>query len=372
MSSQSLHQDSKDLSNTHPRIPSLDGLRAISILLVIFAHGSETLPTSWKGPISHYFFPLFNASLGVRIFFVISGFLITSLLLKELRKTNSINLKNFYIKRAFRIFPAFYFYLGFIVILCLLGILDIYSGRLLSASLFLINYCHLWLADNSSGYWFVGHFWTLCLEFQFYLLFPFVLLKGEKKARLITFLLIIIIPVLRIASYFFIPSQRPYNNIMLHTAIDPIIIGAMLAMMMGRLQFEKWVHKFVNLVTFLSATVFVFILSPLIEMKMKGLYLNTVGITLTSLSIIIILLWLIRNPLSSIGKFMNSSIMVYLGQRSYSLYLWQQVFQTPSLNLTFTGKFPINFVCCFIMAELSYRFIEQTFIKIRPQLVKTS
>ena len=90
-------------------IPSLDGMRAVSILLVIVAHSSQHLPRWITIPTRSY--PLF-AHMGVSVFFVISGFLITSLLLKELHATETIGLKGFYLRRAFRIFPAFYLYLG--------------------------------------------------------------------------------------------------------------------------------------------------------------------------------------------------------------------------------------------------------------------
>jgi len=88
-------------------IPSLDGMRAISILLVIVAHSSQNFSRWIKIPLGTY---LLFAHTGVSVFFVISGFLITSLLLKELHATGTIGLKRFYLRRAFRIFPPFYLY----------------------------------------------------------------------------------------------------------------------------------------------------------------------------------------------------------------------------------------------------------------------
>jgi peptidoglycan/LPS O-acetylase OafA/YrhL len=365
----SLDSSSK-IDGVKNRIPSLDGMRAVSILMVVLAHGVETFPASWRDPVSQYFFPFFSGRLGVRIFFVISGFLITTLLLKELRKTNSIDLKKFYLKRIFRIFPAFYAYLGFVSLLCLFNILNIDPGRLVSASLFLVNYSHLWISTTSKDYWFIGHLWTLCIEGQFYLLFPLILMNGEKRTRMITLSLIILVPVIRVLSYLLLPSQRNYSTITFHTAIDPILIGAMAAMLQGRYQFERLSKVMTNSAISMSFILFLFVVSPLIERSsLSGTYMNSVGITLSSILIVFVMLWLIRKPETLIGKMMNSPVFIYLGQRSYSLYLWQQLFQTPSINLTFTGMFPLNFLLTFLMAELSYRLVETRFLKMRPKPV---
>jgi peptidoglycan/LPS O-acetylase OafA/YrhL len=89
------------------RIPSLDGLRALSISFVLLGHlaftpGFPITRSWWTDAYAHY---------GVRIFFVISGYLITTLLVREREKTGAIDLKQFYIRRAYRILPAAYFYL---------------------------------------------------------------------------------------------------------------------------------------------------------------------------------------------------------------------------------------------------------------------
>jgi peptidoglycan/LPS O-acetylase OafA/YrhL len=89
------------MNNQKNRIPSLDGLRAISILLVILDHFLSNLGF----PINTFLF----GNLGVRIFFIISGFLITSILMEEIEKTSTINLVKFYFRRTLRIFPAYYF-----------------------------------------------------------------------------------------------------------------------------------------------------------------------------------------------------------------------------------------------------------------------
>ena len=96
------------------RHPSLDGLRAVSISMVLFAHAAGTpsaYPESWRNYTGEL------GALGVQVFFVISGFLITTLLLREHEKTGQISLKRFYARRVLRIFPAFYTFLLAIAIL---------------------------------------------------------------------------------------------------------------------------------------------------------------------------------------------------------------------------------------------------------------
>ncbi len=97
------------------RIPSLDGLRALSILLVVGLHTLQRYGATH--PVSPAWFALFNGGTGVFIFFEISGFLITTLLLKEHEKRGSVSLTGFYRRRAFRILPPLYLYIGVVVLL---------------------------------------------------------------------------------------------------------------------------------------------------------------------------------------------------------------------------------------------------------------
>ena len=149
--------------------PSLDGLRAFSIVLVLIAHVSLQYP--WlRRFVEHV------GNYGVRIFFVISGFLITGLLLKELTKTGRISLKSFYIRRTLRIFPAFYVYVLTVVILAWAGILILLPGDLLHAVTYTMNY-------HMVRSWWLNHMWSLSVEEQFYLLWPTVLRHLWSAAR---------------------------------------------------------------------------------------------------------------------------------------------------------------------------------------------
>src|SRR5687767_341370 len=132
------------------RIRSLDGLRAVAILLVLLAHLPHSLAAApaWTERLA----PL--GLLGVRVFFVISGFLISSLLFAELEKSGGISLKRFYFRRTLRIFPAFYVYIAAIAVAAALGYVVLLPNDVLAAVTYTTNYHR----DRS---WYLGHAWSL-------------------------------------------------------------------------------------------------------------------------------------------------------------------------------------------------------------------
>jgi peptidoglycan/LPS O-acetylase OafA/YrhL len=121
------------------RIPGLDGLRAVSILFVLSGH-----------LVGNPFGDL--ANLGVRVFFVISGYLITLLLIREEGKTGTVSLRQFYARRALRIFPASYSLVLVVTAAYILGVIDLHRGDLLHAYTYTMNYS----VDRS---WWLGHLW---------------------------------------------------------------------------------------------------------------------------------------------------------------------------------------------------------------------
>jgi hypothetical protein len=132
-------------------------------------------------------------NLGVRTFFVISGFLITTLLLDERAATGSISLKKFYLRRVFRIFPASYVYIAIIALLSALGVITLKHNDLLCAVTYTVN-------NHYERSWWVGHLWSLSVEEQFYLLWPAVMVwLGTKKAFWVAVVTVILAPLFRTA-----------------------------------------------------------------------------------------------------------------------------------------------------------------------------
>ncbi len=171
---------------TSRRIPSLDGLRGISIWAVIIAHSAD-----------HFLFPSIHshhvrtvlsncANLGVTIFFVISGFLITSILLAEQNRTSRINIRRFYKKRAIRIIPAFVLFTGTILLLCHVSLKQIAYALTFTTSFF------FWQAYKP-----LQHLWSLSVEEQFYLAWPLIFAKGQGDAKRWCWAVLIACPVIR-------------------------------------------------------------------------------------------------------------------------------------------------------------------------------
>ena len=154
-------------------IPSLDGLRALSVVAVILGHTESALLD--RIPFSASFR---NGGQGVAVFFVISGFLITHLLIKELRREGQISLHRFYLRRTFRIFPPFYFYLLVVAFLSLLQKVPVKATSMLAAATYTWNY-----VPSAEG-WILGHSWSLAIEEQFYLLWPACMAYFSRRTNL--------------------------------------------------------------------------------------------------------------------------------------------------------------------------------------------
>ncbi len=354
--------------NSEPRrIPSLDGLRAVSILLVLCGHSLATLPAGWRIP--YVLDPiLHNASLGVMVFFVLSGYLITQLLLQELDTAGRIDLRAFYLRRALRIFPVFYGYLLVMGMLALAGVVLIGAKQFLAAGTFLWNYKQLVLgAGHDDGEWYLGHFWSLAVEEQFYLLWPALLgWLGIRRATRACVVALALLPLVRIATYFLYPAARPLISIMFHTASDPIIAGCLLALWprvrggTGRLPLPsgRWV---------LLAAVFVLLVSPHLRQWLRGYYYATVGPLLETAGICLVVVWCVTHAQSLPGRLMNTRPMTWLGRLSYSLYVWNQPFLT-TMNQTWSGLFPLNLLCNFVAAWISQQLLEKPFLRWRARL----
>src|SRR5690348_1015134 len=167
------------------RIPSLDGIRAVSILMVLYGHltGTRGFPNQVDGTWGNALGDI--AHLGVLVFFVISGFLITSLLMSEREKTGTISLGKFYLRRVLRIFPAFYALIAALAIATWLGWVDLGGRDFAYALTYTVNY----YPDHP---WQIGHLWSLSIEEQFYLLWPLTLLALRQRRALIVAVLAIL------------------------------------------------------------------------------------------------------------------------------------------------------------------------------------
>jgi peptidoglycan/LPS O-acetylase OafA/YrhL len=335
------------------RIPSLDGLRAISIGLVVFSHliGNLGIPVFEYG------------NLGVRIFFIISGFLITSILLAELVSTSTLNLKKFYFRRTLRIFPAYYFFLLVTFVLSLNGIFQIPASQFLIPVFYLSNY----LAPLS---WELGHTWSLAVEEQFYLLFPGVmLLLGINRLREVLIYVILLIPVIRLLNLMILQTHSehiPFSfTFAFHNNMDALACGCLLAIGRDALRKNEIYNSFLTTRPGIAALLVLIVAVVFYSTEYLIIY-AFVGTTVLNFSIVFCIDWLISNPESRLGRVLNSKPFVFVGVISYSIYLWQQPFLKFAEGQWWT-HFPINVILLTTCAILSYFLVEKTFLNLRKR-----
>jgi peptidoglycan/LPS O-acetylase OafA/YrhL len=345
------------------RIPYLDGLRACSILAVVLDHvdlvlrqTGHFLPllTSPAGDALRIVFG--NGRLGVRVFFVLSGFLITTLLLNELESTGQISIRGFYERRIARIFPAFYIYFAIVIVLILVHLTSVSWPVLATAGTYLWNYGILWKIQSTEGAQFFGHMWTLSLEEQFYLIWPACLIYlGPRRAERLAVASVVVLPFVRVISYFIFPSTRGQLGMMFHTSADQILWGTLAAFAcrrgaidrVGKLRYRAAIPWIYGLM--------VFVLCPLLTRAVRGLEVFLIP-TLEGISIVLLIFWLLSGSSGPLRRGLETWPMVQLGLLSYSLYLWQQMF------IFWDGlawvSLPLRMLATFVVAIASYRLVE--------------
>lgn len=344
------------------RIHSFDGLRGIAILLVLLDHAKNTIHSKseiWN--LASIF--IANSSLGVRLFFVLSGYLITLILLKEINRGGIIDLKRFYVRRAIRLFPSLYCFIVVVFIINLIAHLNINAEQFIAAATFTWNYLGPFHNGYLRGTWFLGHLWTLSLEEQFYLLWPLILLLlGINKSRKLSFILILSMPIIRVGSYFLFPSVKGYLNMMLHTSIDSIMVGCLMAILTLFPVLSERIYKLkgFSIVILLIWPLFI---TPILAHLIRG-YLISIGLTIDAIILGILIAWLHTNPLSYANKLLSIPVIVYIGKISYSLYIWQQLFLTND-NTTISGIFPYNIGFSLLAGLASYYLIEKPCLKLK-------
>lgn len=343
--------------------PSLDGLRGIAILMVIIYHFGA----------NHFFRPyyfLFSGELGVNIFFVISGFLITTLLLKEKLKYGNVSLKWFYTRRALRIIPVAYLFLLVMIVLNSIYKLGLSGSNFAASFLFYKN-----LPYQSDFY--TGHFWSLAAEVQFYLITPALLLSSTNRYTIAAIFVVIAVTVIS-ALGFYCPDMM-HGNPAIHYITKAsmyffwngpfiVLIGSLLAIFLFKGVINVNKTKGSYLLSFLLLIIVLVINNRLSLFYFK--YASEFIATLLTAWIILLNLRT-KNLLSVI---LESRVLVKIGVISYSLYIWQQLFIGSRSFLPWVKPFNdhplglfivIKLISVFIIAFVSYYFFETRFLKIK-------
>lgn len=347
--------------------PQLDGLRAISILAVLSFHTNGKILGTVFGP---------NGWLGVNLFFVISGFLITNILMQEWAATGKISFKNFYVRRLLRIAPAFYFRMFVSGIFAFFQRVPTVPALIVS-SLYLADYDLALNLGNviGSGLEFT---WSLAVEEKFYFLWPLTLLLFNRR---LTTVIVALIAACMTWKMWLIHQNVSWLRISgaFDTRFDCILWGCLASMIWCRPDRFVSMHRCFG--TRFSAPVLLGFL---------WIILHTAGApaaatTQTQSS----MLWLVAEPLFNIASagivlavMINSqSVMsrvfstrplVWIGKLSYSLYLWHSFVIAQILNhaelfkpLGLAGLELIEIAGSFACASISYYCVERPFLKLK-------
>jgi peptidoglycan/LPS O-acetylase OafA/YrhL len=340
------------LAKSH--LPSLDGLRAIAALLVVFYHyGYEWCP----------------GGLGVLAFFVLSGFLITWLLLKEEEKLGSISLRRFYMRRSLRIFPAFYTYWILLSAALLLFHKRYIVAQALASFFYVNNYYQAIQGDPNTAF---SHTWSLAIEEQFYLLWPLAFLVLRRNRHRLSFLIAGILAVMlyREALVFLFHRDQGYIYEAFDTRADQLLIGCLLAVALRRgawSRFWRWLCSSPGLVL---ATIALLIVSSALAVQFGAAYRDAIGFVVDPILVAALIAQTIAWPAVGLGAALNWRWMRYLGTISYSIYLYQQVTvgpvekwlgRWPALSL------PATVLLVIFVASISYWIVERPFLRLKDR-----
>ena len=357
-------------TRSESHLASLDGARALSILLVLIDHGISAVSNSTAAE-KYTFLPNLG-HIGVSTFFVISGLLITWLLIKERDATGSVSLSNFYIRRALRILPVYYLLILTVSILKELGYISIGWLDIFSALSFTHNY-YTHLVPNGAQVWWLGHTWSLCIEEQFYLVWPslFVFLPRRFSPRLAV-ALAFAGPLLRLMNYYFLPTFRGAENDVFQTRIDILMVGCAAAFLLNSPRWRVRIHAIPVWPTLILTTLFLCALEPVLSSLSVNhlLLVNLLRLTMPTVEGLVIaasLLVLIAGKHGGAFWIFNYPVMNHFGRLSYSLYIWQQLFLAPGSAKGLVAL-TVKMALIYLVALCSYHFLEQPFLKLRSRL----
>lgn len=336
-------------------IPMLDGLRAISVILVVLYHCGTGAP----------------AGLGVLAFFVLSGFLITWLLLKEYDSRGTVSLKSFYARRSLRIFPAFYCYWLIVVTASFLHNRGIPVGQAVASFFYVSNYYQIFAGDPNTT---LSHAWSLGIEEQFYILWPVCfLLLARNLQRLIRVLALglVVVWIYR-AVLLTIGIDQGYFYWAFDTRADHLMAGCLLAAVLKSELAPRVVRGVCYSRAAPFASVALLTASSVAASLYGSTYRDSIGFTIDPLIVSVLILQLIAFREHAPWRWLDSRVMIYLGGVSYSIYLYQQLAVGPFLQrltgLPYGVQLILTLAVCIALAAISYHVVEQPFRRLQRRV----
>ena len=340
-----------------PYLPGLDGLRALSVLAVLVYHANAT----W----------LPGGFLGVEVFFVISGFIITRGLALEWLRDGRIGITGFWLRRARRLLPALFLLLG--GVLAYAAFFDQDSmAKLREDVLYALGYVTNWhlIYSNQSYFdsWnhpsFLRHLWSLAIEEQFYLFWPLIIFAGLKFFRApATFALVVIGAIWSYAAMALLAEGRELTDLSrvyygTDTRIGALLVGSALGFLpfSERLQASLPSSRVVGALGLLALVPLGFLALRLAD---NSPHLYQGGFVLATLTTAVLILAL-NNPASRVSRLLGIRPLRWLGVRSYGIYLYHfpiLLLTWPDLTSSYSNLL-FQLLATLVIADLSYRYLE--------------
>jgi peptidoglycan/LPS O-acetylase OafA/YrhL len=344
----------KLLAGSH--LPALDGLRTVAVVTVILGHVGFAVP----------------ADLGVSVFFVLSGFLITWLLLKERARTGAVSLKTFYLRRAFRLLPAYYVFLA-------LSLAN-YYGRshgagttrtdiILPSLLYYANYFNAFHDHPPTP---ISHTWSLAVEEQFYVVWPlaFCFFFARGRRAVIRFLSIAIVLVAAWRSFLYCDVQvgTAYVYNAFDTRFDNLAIGCLAAVLAQSPRTGAMAQTISRRSIYPAITILLILASR----SMPLIYHFSAGFTVDAVLIAVAILQIMQLASRPAWRWLDHPAVRYVGTISYPMYLYHglcnsfaaQVVPNPS---RLPARFLIAITACILLGTMSFYLVEKPFLRLRQR-----
>ncbi len=348
--------------------PEIESLRAIAVIMVLMAH---FLPSKGSYHIPYMYY-------GVDLFFTISGFLITSILLNNKYKQHKASkhiIKNFYIRRALRLFPIYYLFVIFFWASYNFGNLHMWKNEY---NIYFFTYfqnIYFYKIGALNNYF--SHLWSLGVEEQFYIIWPFLIIFLNRKTLPYILITIILSSIIVNSIFFHIPVFRNLTYANLHT----LGIGALFAYYHttnNQNALFTYIIKHRTLLSIISLIIFIIILKTSIGNIYIQTFLKELFLALTCLSFVLTSTYGWQNIFSKIMQFKP---IMHIGKISYGIYLYHypipfllNVLSKKYLNtsLTFNNSIIsfLTYTCItFIIAHFSYKIIETPILKLKEKFI---
>ena len=352
-------------------VGGLDGLRAIAVAAVVVFHfAPSVLPAGF---------------LGVDVFFVVSGFLIARLVTREIERTGTVSLGNFWARRARRLLPALATLTVVVLVAAAISFSNAELHDLRAQALGTLFYCANWVIIFAKGNYFSNlgrpspflHMWTLAVEEQFYVVLPLVLFAARRVVVRHPFRTATIALVGAVASTVWMgvlvsPTGDPSRA---YLGSDSHAMGLLVGVALGVLAgagrpweaFTRWTRSnptAARAVPLLAAASLVAILVTMRVTRDRTLALYRGGFLVFAVLCAVIIAVVVTMPTAPIASLLRAPWLVAIGLRSYSLYLWHwpvRVFVTPRPGLDGVLLFAVRLVISIVLAEVSFRLVERPF-----------